>query len=119
MNGELSIWLLKKIELSGLHYRELARRAGVSHTLISRVLSGNMKASPEFCIKIAAALGEPPEKLLRLAGLIPPSSDPNALEQTLEDLIDIVEHMSPENQQDILDYARYRFWQQERKKGQD
>lgn len=53
--------------------RELARRAGVSHTPITKTISGETKPSPDVCRGIARALGEPPEDILRRAGHLPPA----------------------------------------------
>jgi len=38
-------------------------------------------------------------------------------EQVVRELVDITKNMSPENRQELLEYARYRYQQQEGKKG--
>lgn len=55
---------------------KLATEAGLSSTLVNKVLSpknvreGIIPVSQNFCTKVAAALAEPPEKLLALAGYL-------------------------------------------------
>jgi hypothetical protein len=67
------------------------------------------------CLAIAHAFDEQPEQVLRLAGHLPPSAGPGARDQIVEDLVDLAERMTPENRQDLLNYARYRYQKQEGK----
>ena len=50
---------------------DLARAAGVPDATISHILNGSRRAGPDVCNAIARALGEPPERIFRLAGLLP------------------------------------------------
>jgi transcriptional regulator with XRE-family HTH domain len=68
---KLSVWLSGKLNELGWSQRELARRSGLSQTVISGVISEDKKAGKNFCEKVAAALGEPPENILRMAGFLP------------------------------------------------
>jgi transcriptional regulator with XRE-family HTH domain len=68
----LSVWLVNKIKDRGWSIRELARRAGVSHTSVAKAVSGETRPSPGVCLGIAYAFGELPEDVLRLAGHLPP-----------------------------------------------
>lgn len=109
------MWLSEELERRKWSQGQLARQAGISRSFISMVLSGDANPSVSFCHKVAHALGEAPEKVLRLAGILPtaPASED---EQTLKEIVDIVKNMNPENQQDLLNYARYRYQQQEAKR---
>ena len=51
---------------------DLARAASLPDATISHVLNGSRRAGPEVCNALARALDEPPEKIFRLAGLLPP-----------------------------------------------
>ena len=86
MSDKFRAWLSEELDRRGWSQSELARRAGVSQFAVSSVISGNRNAGAEFCIKIAQALNEPPEKLLRLSEILPPlpasENDPR-----LQDLI--------------------------------
>lgn len=65
-------WLQEKLVEKGWSYSELARRGGTSHARISQVLNSNEQPGADFCVKIARALGESPEHVLRLAGFLDP-----------------------------------------------
>lgn len=71
-----------------------------------------MPPSPDFCLKIASALGESPEKVMRLAGILP--SPPASEDEELEELLDLARGLSPEDRKEILSYIRFRY--QQRKK---
>jgi transcriptional regulator with XRE-family HTH domain len=55
---------------------DLARAAGVPDATISHILNGSRRAGPEVCSALARALDEPPERVFRLAGLLPPLPPP-------------------------------------------
>ena len=108
MTERLRDWVSKELERRGWSYGELARRADVSRPLVSRTLSGDMDASADFCIKIAQALGEAPEKVLRLANILPqlPASEDDP---TVREIYDILGNMTPEQRKEALRYIRYLF----------
>jgi hypothetical protein len=66
-------------------------------------LTGNSQPSPNFCVDAARALGESPEKLLRLAGFLSPSDDDPALTE----LQDIAKNLPPQKREELLRYAKY------------
>ena len=105
MSDTFRVWLTKELEQRGWSHGELARRAEVSRPLISRTLSGDMVASADFCIKIAQTLGEAPEKVLRLADILPqaPSDD----DPTMQEIIEILHNMTVGQREEILRYSRY------------
>lgn len=107
MDTLLSSWLTKETKQRGWSYSELARRANISQSLVSKTLSGDVPPSADFCIKIASALSESPEKVLRLAGILP--SAPASDNDTLQELIELARNLPPEDQKELLDYARFRY----------
>jgi len=99
MENKLVPWINEELESRGWTMRELARRSGVSHAAISLVLSEQQRPTFEFCEKIARGLGEPPEKIFRIAGLLPRlTNDQEVAEQVLHYL----EQMPPEQQRQYL-----------------
>lgn len=64
-------WLIQELEKRGWSNSELARRADVVPSTISMVISEQKRPGLELCLGIAHAFGEQPEKVLRLAGLLP------------------------------------------------
>ncbi|MCQ3980231.1 MAG: hypothetical protein DPW09_43000 [Anaerolineae bacterium] len=109
-------WLNSEMNKRGWSNSELHRRSGMATSTISMILGGQNKPGWDFCLAIANALGEPPEKVFRLANLLPPLSAGED-EQVIKEVIDILKNMTPENRQDLLNYARYRYQQQEPKRG--
>lgn len=81
MDTNLSTWLANELKTRGWSIRELARRANISHTTIADVLSGQRAPTWDFCATIARTLGEQPENILRLAGLLSPLPPPVEHEQ--------------------------------------
>lgn len=71
MDTELKAWVTTELKNRHWSYRELARQTGLSHSLISQTLSGHMKASADFCLKLGLALEVSPETVMRKAGLLP------------------------------------------------
>jgi transcriptional regulator with XRE-family HTH domain len=107
MVDKLTTWLSKEMEQRGWSHRELARRAGVSQTAVSGTLSGERKAGCDFCIKIAYALGESPEKVLRLAGILP--SPPASDDSTLAELHDLIQNLPPAQRKEALRYLKFLY----------
>ncbi|MCL4300562.1 MAG: helix-turn-helix transcriptional regulator [Anaerolineae bacterium] len=106
--SNLSVWLAEETKERGWSYRELARRAGISQSLISKILSGDTKPSINFCNKIAHALGESPEKVLRLAEILPSSQASND-DSILAELQDIVKNLPPGQRKEALRYLRFLY----------
>ena len=76
MQTELVEWLNDEVQARGWNYAELCRRAGVADSSLSLVMSERRRPTCDFCVKIAGALGMRPERLLRIAGLLPPLAPP-------------------------------------------
>lgn len=73
-------WLTVEMDKRGWSNSELARRAGITPSNVSMVISGTRQPGWDFCAKIARPLGHSPEHVLRQAGLLPalpaPDGDP-------------------------------------------
>jgi transcriptional regulator with XRE-family HTH domain len=110
-----SDWIESELKNRGWKPADLARAAGITDATLSRVLSGSRNPGPELCRAIAAALNEPEEKVFRKAGLLSPllaSED----SPTLRELWDLVKRLSPEEQEEIFRYTRYRYRQEQEEK---
>ena len=99
-------WLLTELKNRSWRPADLARRAGLSMGSLSNILNGNRRAGPDLCKAVAQALGEPPEKVFRLAGLLPPL--PAAEDELLHELLETFKRLTPEKRREVLDYA---LWQ--------
>ena len=107
MSEALRAWLSEELERRAWSHGELARQAGVSRSFVTRVLLGDASPSVNFCYKVAQALGEAPEKVLRLAGILPTS--PASDDSTLTELRDLVENLPPDQRAEALRYLRYLY----------
>lgn len=107
MSDGLKAWLASELDRRGWSNSELARRAGISQAIVSRVLSGDREAGSDFCVKVALALNESPEKLLRLAGILPTPADSD--DPTLTEIHNLVDNLPPAKRRDALRYLRFLF----------
>jgi len=91
--SDFTDWLNAELNTRGWGYNELARRAGLSSGGVSIVMTERQRPGWEFCTKIADALVEKPERVLRLAGLLrsePPSEATVELRRKLEYALDLL-----------------------------
>jgi len=93
MDDKLILWLNTQLEARGWTHRELARRAKTSHTAVSSVLAGQRRAGWDFCVAIAKALGERPERVFRMARLLPALPQ---IEEETEETITLLSNLPPE-----------------------
>lgn len=70
--SEFADWINAQLLERGWSGNELARRAGVSSAGFHQVMTDTHGPGLNFCLGVAQALGERPERVLRLAGLLPP-----------------------------------------------
>lgn len=106
MSDELRVWLSEELEQRHWSHRELARRTGLSQSSVSKTLSGERSASINFCNKIAHALGESPEKVLRLAGILPTALEDDP---TLREAIDLLRNLPPSQYKEALRFLRFLY----------
>lgn len=83
MAKDFLTWLNDELRDRGWSNSELHRRSGMATSTISMILGGQKKPGWDFCAAVAQALGEPPDKLFRMAGLLPSIPASNALEAEL------------------------------------
>lgn len=98
-----SEWLNTQVSARGWSYRELGRRSDLSVAAISDVINQKTNPTWNFCLGISHALGESPEKIFRLAGLLPSLPDPVAEER---EMIHIIRHMSADTRSLIFTMLR-------------
>jgi len=96
-------WLQQELDSRGWSYNELARRAGMTGANVSYVMSGKQRATFDFCAAIAKPLGETPEKLFRMAGLL--ADVPAMEEKSVRELYEVIRALSRENREQITRIA--------------
>jgi transcriptional regulator with XRE-family HTH domain len=104
-------WLLEELKNRSWRRVDFAQRAGLSMASLSDVLNGIYRPGPDMCQAIAQALGEPPEKVFRLAGLLPPL--PAGADELLHELLETFQRLTPEKRQEVLDYALWQLRRQQ------
>ena len=111
MYNKLIAFITKELDDRGWSHRELARRAGVSQSAVSATLAAQRKPGADFCVKIAKGFSEPPEKLLRLAGVLPLINTEN--DPIIKDILDLLNNMPHDTRSEALNYIRYLYQLQE------
>ena len=105
-----SKWLGEKIEETRLSQREIAKLSGISQSLISQVVSARSPATANFCVQIAPVIGETPETVMRLAGILPP--EPPQLpddDPALAELLTLARRLPPDKLQEVIDFVWFKL----------
>lgn len=107
MMDKLIDWLLSESDKRGLSQGQLARLMGMSKTNVNNVINGKINYSADFCIALASALNVSPERVLRLAGYLPPITATAESDRITQQIIDILRYMDDADKGEILSYAIY------------
>jgi transcriptional regulator with XRE-family HTH domain len=105
-------WLYEELRKREWKPADLARKAGTSKSVISRVLNRERVPSPETLDIIAHALGLPPETVYRAAGLLPPLTP--TMEDT-EEVLYLLAQLPPEERQEIIEFMRLKLDRKKKK----
>ena len=103
-------WVNKELSGKGWSSSELARRASVTSSAMSKLLNQQNNPGLEICIGIADALGYPPEYVLRKAGLIPPlPATPD--DERIKEVREIMRNLPEDDQEEIRQYVWFKLQQ--------
>lgn len=109
---EFITWLKREMKSKNLGIRETARLVGVSHPIISNIVNFSQKPSLRVAKLMAVAFNESEETILRLAGLLDPIPEEDALIERARHIIASFEH--DETKQRALDYLELLLEQEAR-----
>lgn len=98
------VWLDEKLDEKGWSDNQLAKRAGISHPVISKARSEIQPIGYEAGVKIAKALDIPPEILLQKAGLLPAITQAESEDE--KELIFIFQQLPPDRQKEFIKMIR-------------
>ncbi|MCL4295594.1 MAG: helix-turn-helix transcriptional regulator [Anaerolineae bacterium] len=98
-------WLEEKLKERGWQPSDLAHKAHLGNSTVTRILNSNRGAGPEVCVAIARTLQLPPELVFRKAGLLPSQSESTP---DLEELSYLFEQLEEEKRQ--LALVTLRAW---------
>lgn len=100
---EFIVWLEEELKKRDWQPADLAKKANLGNSTVTRILGGTRKAGPDVCVSIAQALGIPAEKVFRIARLLPQTPESSPAEQ---DLIYSFRQLSKEQQKFVIDMLR-------------
>ena len=98
-------YIQQELDRRGWNRAELARRAHVDPSTVTRLMNGERAPTIEVVGAIAQAFGEAPEAMFRRAGLLP--NMPPIQDATWRELSDIMRDMTPDDRQHVIDYAKW------------
>lgn len=115
MDNKLATWLNQQSEDKRLSLREIANRAGVSHTTVIRIANDKLKTRPsaDVCFGLARALGVPPQRVFREAGYpMPPHIIGDEDRSRKTELLDYYESLYDKNRDTAVALLRTLYEQQ-------
>lgn len=102
--SEFTDWLKRELQLRSMSGRALARAIEMSQSFTQSVMSAEKAPSVEFCRRVASVLDESPDRVMRLAGILPTEEIDDS--QQLQELLDIAKQLPPGRQADLVNIAR-------------
>lgn len=99
-------WLEEQMRQRAWSQAELARRAGVTQSAISLILSGSRQPGEDVSNALAKALKIPPEEVFRAAGLLPPSRNEN---KKINELAHLAGELPDAELENVLEFAKHRL----------
>ncbi len=96
-------WIEEQIESGITSPNAIATKTGFSKTFYYNVMSGRVDVGYNFCKGVSNAMGEPLEKMLRLAGLL--ERPRNSLTQSI---IDEINYLDNEEAEEVLAFIQFK-----------
>lgn len=113
---DFSTWLNSQLAMRGWRPIDLSNAANLPNSTIIRILNGDRRAGPDVATAIAHALEMKPEDVFRRAGLLPPKKNGTEIvDPTFQEIVDIMRNLPPEERQEVLEYALFRYRRLDRK----
>lgn len=91
---------------------DLARKSGVSRAVISKIIGKSSRPQPETLQAIARGLMLPAYMVIQEAGVLPPHVQWGRVDEVNY----LLGSMSPDEQDDVIDYIRYKIDHHDREK---
>jgi transcriptional regulator with XRE-family HTH domain len=96
-------WLDEQLKQRGWTDSQLSKKAGISHSVISKARKGERPIGWDACVAISNALKLSPVIVLRHANLLPPEPD---VDLELDELAYLYQQLPEEDRKRILSIAR-------------
>lgn len=107
MSSDFVEWINEQNKKRGWTNNELARQSGLASSTVSMALSSQTKPGLAFCVGVARAYGVPPEKVLRIAKLLPMALELE--DEEIQRLISLARSMPEDELKLVLEYAEWRY----------
>jgi len=104
MNDDFIQWVNTKLSEYNWSIRELSRQTGIDASNLSKILSGKREPGLNFYLSLSKAFEEQPERIFRLAGILP---ELDREEITFQELLEIANRLTPDQRQTIVDFAEF------------
>jgi transcriptional regulator with XRE-family HTH domain len=104
-SNDFILWLDAQLSDRNWSDHQLARKAGISHSVISKARRG-IPPKWDACAAIASALDLPPEVVFRQAGLLPPLPPAQG---EIEEWRHLLAQLSPKDRYELLQIARLKL----------
>jgi transcriptional regulator with XRE-family HTH domain len=117
MMNTLLQWVKHQLKVKSISQRELSRRAGVSHSLISNALRGERPVTIDFCKAVAKGLDEPIWNVLIMGGILDEIPKELTESEEIKLLILKFDRLNVSNKADLLKYLDWILLKQEKPEG--
>ena len=102
MNENLSKWVHDQLNQRGWSLRELGRRSGIDHSILSKIFNGKREPNLPFYRDLAKAFGVSLEEILRIANELPSLSEGKV---PLDKFLKITKQLTPDQRENVAEYA--------------
>jgi len=96
-------WIEEQIKEGKTSPNKIATKTGFSKAMYYNVMSENADVSYNFCLGVSRALGEPLERILRIAQLLPPPRN-----SRLQEVADLCRDLPEEEIDMLISFIRWR-----------
>lgn len=105
VQNDFSVWLEGELTRKNIDRAELARRAGISESMLSLIYKGDRKAGKKTCVNIAKVLDVPESLVMEKAGILTVKTKNSPL---VERIAHIVSLLPRSEQEGFLEYVELR-----------
>jgi transcriptional regulator with XRE-family HTH domain len=102
-------WLDSHLKDLDLTDSQLSKKAGLSHSVISKARSGERGIGWDAGVAISQALDLPPEIVLKRLELLPTSAEERQRGAVVDEMLHIVPDLSVSDQEELLQLARLKL----------
>lgn len=109
MGNKLVTWIIqrgKEGEYSS--FRQLAKKADLSHSHVAKILNEEREVSWDFCVKMAKVFDQPVLTFFVMGGLIPNIPDEIKKDEQKRVLLNIFDTLSQEAQKEVIEFAKFK-----------